>query len=302
MKTKILAILCIIFTMVGFISCSKDDDKVIKEKVTPTLATLKSVDIKFTVDVNGSFTDLVDFNIISNIASDIGKCSITNQEGSYIISVTDIVYPNSFNFDFNINKKSDVEITESVYDYSKKIKIEVIHNMSDGSSDYGSYVAKRAEKYNIDLSNDKSAMFRLKLAAEEAKKTLSNVTTANVNIPFITMTNGMPVHFDVTVSRATFESLIKDLVDSTCVAVRDALKQAKITARDLDQVLLVGGSTRVPCVQELVRREKAEKIREFNKDCYIIFTTGHLEYSLVAYKLKTFDYLAKPIDKMLLQV
>ncbi len=170
MKTKILAILCIIFTMVGFISCSKDDDKVIKEKVTPTLATLKSVDIKFTVDVNGSFTDLVDFNIISNIASDIGKCSITNQEGSYIISVTDIVYPNSFNFDFNINKKSDVEITESVYDYSKKIKIEVIHNMSDGSSDYGSYVAKRAEKYNIDaneieefINNNSSENYTLKI-------------------------------------------------------------------------------------------------------------------------------------------
>jgi molecular chaperone DnaK len=81
------------------------------------------------------------------------------------------------------------------------------------------------------------------------------------------MTNGMPVHFDVTVSRATFESLIKDLVDSTCVAVRDALKQAKITARDLDQVLLVGGSTRVPCVQELVRRELGkEPNRSINPD------------------------------------
>ena len=110
-------------------------------------------------------------------------------------------------------------------------------------------------------------MFRLKLAAEEAKKTLSNVTRANVNIPFITMTYGMPVHFDVTVSRATFESFIKDLVDSTCVAVRDALKQAKITARDLDQVLLVGGSTRVPCVQELVRRELGkEPNRSINPD------------------------------------
>ena len=119
----------------------------------------------------------------------------------------------------------------------------------------------------IDLSNDKSAMFRLKLAAEEAKKTLSNVTTANVNIPFITMTNGMPVHFDVSVTRATFESLIRDLVDSTCVAVRDALKQAKITARDLDQVLLVGGSTRVPCVQELVRKELGkEPNRSINPD------------------------------------
>ncbi len=130
------------------------------------------------------------------------------------------------------------------------------------------YLVSEFKKQNgIDLSNDKSAMFRLKLAAEEAKKTLSNVTSADVNIPFITMVNGEPVHFDVHVTRATFESLIKDLVDSTCVAVRDALKQAKITARDLDQVLLVGGSTRVPCVQELVRRELGkEPNRSINPD------------------------------------
>lgn len=130
------------------------------------------------------------------------------------------------------------------------------------------YLVSEFKKQNgIDLSSDKSAMFRLKLAAEEAKKTLSNVTSANVNIPFITMVNGEPVHFDVNVTRATFESLIKDLVDSTCNAVRDALKQAKLTARDLDQVLLVGGSTRVPCVQELVRRELGkEPNRSINPD------------------------------------
>ncbi len=130
------------------------------------------------------------------------------------------------------------------------------------------YLVSEFKKTNgVDLSNDKSAMFRLKLAAEEAKKTLSNVTSADVNIPFITMVNGEPVHFDVHVTRATFESLIKDLVDSTCVAVRDALKQAKMTARDLDQVLLVGGSTRVPCVQELVRRELGkEPNRSINPD------------------------------------
>ena len=130
------------------------------------------------------------------------------------------------------------------------------------------YLVNEFKKQNgIDLSSDKSAMFRLKLAAEEAKKTLSNVTSANVNIPFITMVNGEPVHFDVNVTRATFESLIKDLVDSTCNAVRDALKQAKLTARDLDQVLLVGGSTRVPCVQELVEKELGQKpSHEVNPD------------------------------------
>ena len=187
---------------------------------------------------------------------------------------------------YGIDKNSDKEQTILVYDLGGGTFDVSVLSLADGTyevlatagnnklggDDFDNrlvnYLISEFKKTNgIDLSNDKSAMFRLKLAAEEAKKTLSNVTTANVNIPFITMTNGMPVHFDVTVSRATFESLIKDLVDSTCVAVRDALKQAKITARDLDQVLLVGGSTRVPCVQELVRRELGkEPNRSINPD------------------------------------
>ena len=187
---------------------------------------------------------------------------------------------------YGIDKNSDKEQTILVYDLGGGTFDVSVLSLADGTYEVLStagnnklggddfdnrlvnYLLQEFKKMNgIDLSNDKSAMFRLKLAAEEAKKTLSNVTSANVNIPFITMTNGMPIHFDVTVSRATFESLIKDLVDSTCVAVRDALKQAKITARDLDQVLLVGGSTRVPCVQELVRRELGkEPNRSINPD------------------------------------
>ena len=187
---------------------------------------------------------------------------------------------------YGIDKNNDKEQTILVYDLGGGTFDVSVLSLADGTYEVLStagnnklggddfdnrlvnYLVQEFKKLNgIDLSNDKSAMFRLKLAAEEAKKTLSNVTSANVNIPFITMTNGMPVHFDVTVSRATFESLIKDLVDSTCVAVRDALKQAKITARDLDQVLLVGGSTRVPCVQELVRRELGkEPNRSINPD------------------------------------
>ena len=187
---------------------------------------------------------------------------------------------------YGIDKNSDKEQTILVYDLGGGTFDVSVLSLADGTYEVLStagnnklggddfdnrlvnHLLSEFKKMNgIDLSNDKSAMFRLKLAAEEAKKTLSNVTTANVNIPFITMTNGMPVHFDVSVTRATFESLIKDLVDSTCVAVRDALKQAKITARDLDQVLLVGGSTRVPCVQELVRRELGkEPNRSINPD------------------------------------
>ena len=187
---------------------------------------------------------------------------------------------------YGIDKNQDKEQTILVYDLGGGTFDVSVLSLADGTYEVLStagnnklggddfdnrlvnHLLAEFKKMNgIDLSNDKSAMYRLKLAAEEAKKTLSNVTTANVNIPFITMTNGMPVHFDVSVTRATFESLIKDLVDSTCVAVRDALKQAKITARDLDQVLLVGGSTRVPCVQELVRRELGkEPNRSINPD------------------------------------
>ena len=187
---------------------------------------------------------------------------------------------------YGIDKNQDKEQTILVYDLGGGTFDVSVLSLADGTYEVLStagnnklggddfdnrlvnHLLAEFKKMNgIDLSNDKSAMFRLKLAAEEAKKTLSNVTTANVNIPFITMTNGMPVHFDVSVTRATFESLIRDLVDSTCVAVRDALKQAKITARDLDQVLLVGGSTRVPCVQELVRKELGkEPNRSINPD------------------------------------
>ncbi len=120
----------------------------------------------------------------------------------------------------------------------------------------------------IDLSTNKSAMFRLKLEAEKAKKDLSGITTTDINIPFIAMdTDGMPVHFDMTLTRSKFEELIRDLVDSTTKSVRQALKDAGLTASDIDQVLLVGGSTRVPCVQELVRRELGkEPNRSINPD------------------------------------
>ena len=187
---------------------------------------------------------------------------------------------------YGIDKNQDKEQTILVYDLGGGTFDVSVLSLADGTyevlatagnnklggDDFDNrlvdYLVNEFKKQTlVDLRNDKSAMFRLKLAAEEAKKTLSNATTANVNIPFITMSNGEPVHMDITVSRATFESLIKDLVDSTCNAVRDALKQAKITARDLDQVLLVGGSTRVPCVQELVRRELGkEPNRSINPD------------------------------------
>ena len=106
----------------------------------------------------------------------------------------------------------------------------------------------------IDLSQDKMAMQRLKEAAEKAKIELSGVGQTNINLPFITADSTGPKHLDITLTRAKFEELIADLVESTIGPVNQALKDAGITAADLHKVLLVGGSSRVPCVQEAVKK------------------------------------------------
>ena len=109
-------------------------------------------------------------------------------------------------------------------------------------------------KEGVDLSGDKMAMQRLKEAAEKAKKELSSATTTNINLPFITATAEGPKHFDMDLSRAKFEDLIRDLVEKTAIPVQNAMKDAGLTNADLGKVLLVGGSTRVPCVQDKVRQ------------------------------------------------
>ena len=106
----------------------------------------------------------------------------------------------------------------------------------------------------VDLSGDKMALQRLKEAAEKAKKELSSATTTNINLPFITATAEGPKHFDMTLTRAKFDELTRDLVEKTQEPVRRALSDAGLTAADLGQVLLVGGSTRIPAVQEEVKR------------------------------------------------
>ena len=108
-------------------------------------------------------------------------------------------------------------------------------------------------KEGVDLSNDKMALQRLKEAAEKAKKELSTATTTNINLPFITATNEGPKHFDMTLTRAKFDELTADLVELTTEPVKRALSDAGITASDLGKVLLVGGSTRIPAVQEKVK-------------------------------------------------
>ena len=109
-------------------------------------------------------------------------------------------------------------------------------------------------KEGVDLSGDKMALQRLKEAAEKAKKELSSATTTNINLPFITATAEGPKHFDMNLTRAKFEELISDLVEKTAIPVQNAMRDAGLTNADLGKVLLVGGSTRIPCVQDKVQK------------------------------------------------
>ncbi len=118
------------------------------------------------------------------------------------------------------------------------------------------YLADKFEgQHGIDLRNDKMALQRLRDAAEEAKIELSNVATTNVNLPFITQTEDGPVHLDIDISRSEFEDMIADYIDQTMDATDNALADADMTKSDIDQVLLVGGSTRIPAVQEAIENE-----------------------------------------------
>ncbi len=110
-------------------------------------------------------------------------------------------------------------------------------------------------EHNIDLKADKMALQRLKEAAEKAKKDLSGMVQTQISLPFISAGAAGPLHLEATLTRAAFDEMTKDLVERTMVPVRTALRDAKLSAGDLDQVMLVGGSTRIPAVQEAVRRE-----------------------------------------------
>ena len=140
--------------------------------------------------------------------------------------------------------------------------IEVLSTNGDthlGGDDFDNKIiqwmlAEFKKNEGIDLSGDKMAMQRLKEAAEKAKKELSSAMTTNINLPFITATAEGPKHFDVNLTRAQFDELTRDLVDRTAIPVQNAMKDAGLTNADLGQVLLVGGSTRIPAVQDKVRQ------------------------------------------------
>ena len=130
------------------------------------------------------------------------------------------------------------------------------------------YLVETFKKENgVDLTKDKLAMQRLKEISEKAKKDLSGMSTTQVSAPFISQGTDGPLHLDMTLTRAKFEDLIRDLVDSTLEPVRKALNDAGIKASDLDKVILVGGSTRIPMVYDLVKKELGkEPSREVNPD------------------------------------
>ncbi len=115
-------------------------------------------------------------------------------------------------------------------------------------------LAEFKAKEGVDLSGDKMALQRLKEAAEKAKKELSSATTTNINLPFITATSEGPKHFDMDLTRAKFDELTHDLVEKTAIPVQNAMKDAGLTNSDIGKVLLVGGSTRIPAVQEKVKQ------------------------------------------------
>ena len=149
---------------------------------------------------------------------------------------------------------SIIEIGEGV--------IEVLSTSGDnklGGDDFDQKItdymlAEFKKQEGVDLSTDKMALQRLKEAAEKAKKELSSATTTNINLPFITATSEGPKHFDMNLTRAKFDELTHDLVERTATPVQNALRDAGLTTADLGQVLLVGGSTRIPAVQDKVKQ------------------------------------------------
>ena len=175
---------------------------------------------------------------------------------------------------FGLDKDKDKEMNILVYDLGGGTFDVSILNIYDGSFEVKStagdthlggddfdnviidWLAENFQReHKINLKSDKMALQRLKEAAEKAKKDLSGMVQTQISLPFISGGPEGPLHLEATLTRAKFDELTKSLVDKTMIPVRQAMRDAKLNASDLDQVLLVGGSTRIPAVQEAIRRE-----------------------------------------------
>ena len=172
---------------------------------------------------------------------------IDKQEDAHTILVYDL---GGGTFDVSI-----LELGDGVYEVKS-----TSGNNKLGGDDFDNrisdYLVSEFKKENgIDLSSDKMAMQRIKDAAEKAKKDLSGVTSTQISLPFISQGDNGPLHLELNLTRAKFEELISDLVESTLDPVRKALKDAKMTKDDINKVIFVGGSTRIPMVTDLVKKE-----------------------------------------------
>ncbi len=166
-----------------------------------------------------------------------------------------------------IDLKADRMAMQRLKEAAEKAKIE-LSGVNDFDDRIIDYLAAEFKKENgIDLKADRMAMQRLKEAAEKAKIELSGVMSTTVNLPFITADATGPKHLDITMTRAKFEELTRDLVDRTIAPMQNALRDAGMTASEVDRVILVGGSTRIPAVQEAVRKVTGkEPYRNINPD------------------------------------
>ncbi len=184
---------------------------------------------------------------------------IDKQENAHTVLVYDL---GGGTFDVSI-----LELGDGVYEVKS-----TAGNNKLGGDDFDNrisdYLVEEFKKENgIDLSKDKMAMQRIKDASEKAKKDLSGVTSTQISLPFISQGDNGPLHLEMNLTRAKFEDLIRDLVESTLDPVRKALKDANMTKNDINKVIFVGGSTRIPMVADLIKKELGkEPSKEVNPD------------------------------------
>ena len=232
----------------------KDAESYLGEKVTKAVITVPAYfnDAERQATKNaGKIAGLEVERIINEPTAAALAYGIDKQEDAHTVLVYDL---GGGTFDVSI-----LELGDGVFEVKS-----TAGNNRLGGDDFDKrimdYLVAEFKKDNgVDLSKDKMAMQRIKDAAEKAKKDLSGMTSTQISIPFITQNDDGPLHLDVNLTKAKFEELNMDLFESTLEPVRKALKDAKLKASDINKVILVGGSTRIPFIQELVKKELGQE-------------------------------------------